>query len=115
MEQIWAQLEAGHTLTEVPFRSRIPFIGGLVAWLRTQWNNVATRWYVLPLIQQQNEINALWLATFKKQTDKFHQQLTTLEQDQVEIIQQVANLEYHMQKLEQRIARLETALQIKDL
>lgn len=114
MEQLLAILEARHTLIEVPFRSRIPLIGGLVAWLRTQWNNVATRWYVLPLVQQQNEINASWLAIFKKQTDKFQQQLTALEQDQVEVIQQVAELEYHMQQLDQRIARLEAAIRIKD-
>ena len=114
MEQLLATLVAHQTLTEVPFSSRIPLIGDLVTWLRTQWNNVATRWYVLPLVQQQNEINTLWLAIFKKQTDKLQQQLAALEQDQVEVIQQVAELEYHMEQTNQRIARLEAALRIKD-
>lgn len=114
MEQLLATLEARQKLIEVPFSSRIPLIGGLIAWIRTQWNNVATRWYVLPLVQQQNEINALWFAIFKAQTEKFQRQLTALEQDQVEVIQQMAELGYHMQKLDLRIARLETALRIKD-
>jgi hypothetical protein len=114
MEQLLATLETRHTLIEVPFSSRIPLIGGLVAWMRTQWNNVAARWYVLPLVQQQNEINALWLAIFKKQADKHQQELSTLEQDQVEVIQQMAKLDYHMQQLDLRIARLETALRVED-
>ncbi len=114
MDQLLATLEARHTLIEVPLSSRIPVIGGLVTWLRTQWNNVATRWYVVPLVQQQNEINALWLAIFTKQTDRIQQQLTALEQDQVDVIQQVAKLEFHMHQLDKRIARLEAALPIKD-
>ena len=42
---------------ERPFTSPTPLIGPLIARLRTLWNNIATKWYVRPLIQQQNEIN----------------------------------------------------------
>lgn len=114
MEQLLANLETRQTLTETPFRSRIPVIGGMVAWLRAQWNNVATRWYVLPLIRQQNEVNALWLAIFKEQTDRFQRQLALLEQDQVEVVQQMAEMKYTIRQLDQRIARLETAVQTED-
>jgi hypothetical protein len=114
MEQLLAALEAHHTLTEVPFTSRVPLIGGLIAWLRTQWNNIATRWYVLPLMKQQNEINALWLTIYNEQVDIFQQQMTALEQDQVEVIQQMAELEYHLHKIDQRIASLEAVFNKKD-
>jgi len=110
MQELLATLETRHTLTETPFRSRVPLIGGLIAWLRTQWNDVATRWYVLPLVQQQNEVNALWLAIFKEQTQEFQRQLTLLEEDQVEVIQQVAELEYRLQRLEQRLMNLEAIM-----
>ena len=44
-------------LREQPFYSDKPVLGRLIVWFRTLWNNVATRWYVLPLIQQQTAIN----------------------------------------------------------
>jgi hypothetical protein len=44
-------------LKEQPFRSDKPLVGRLLVWFRTLWNNVATRWYVIPLIQQQTNIN----------------------------------------------------------
>ncbi|MCS7220900.1 MAG: hypothetical protein RML36_14510 [Anaerolineae bacterium] len=51
------QLRALATLREHQFRSRVPLIGPLIARFREMWNNVSTRWYVWPLIQQQSEVN----------------------------------------------------------
>ncbi len=51
MEQRWK-------LTPRPFRSTLPVIGPLVAGFRTLWNQVSTRWYVQPLIEQQMEFNS---------------------------------------------------------
>ncbi|RMF28539.1 MAG: hypothetical protein D6759_15600 [Chloroflexi bacterium] len=42
---------------EQPFRSDKPFIGPLIVRVRSLWNSVATKWYVRPLIRQQNAIN----------------------------------------------------------
>lgn len=46
-----AQQEA--VLREHTFRSRVP----LVAALRRFWNNIATRWYLLPVFHQQTRVN----------------------------------------------------------
>jgi len=51
MEDPWWELR------EQPFYSDKPVLGRLIVWFRMLWNNVATRWYVLPLIQQQTAIN----------------------------------------------------------
>ena len=51
MDDRWYELQ------EQPFHSDKPLIGRLLVWFRTLWNNVATRWYVIPLIQQQTDIN----------------------------------------------------------
>jgi superfamily II RNA helicase len=51
-------LREGQTLAAQPFRSRVPFLGPLISWFRTRWNNVSTTWYVRPLIAQQNRFNA---------------------------------------------------------
>ena len=42
-----------------PFRSQMPLIGPLIAAVRTAWNSVAARWYVLDLFQQQMNFNLL--------------------------------------------------------
>jgi len=50
------QLNAAGTnavLEEVQFRSRLP----LIARLRAAWNDVATRWYVRPSLDQQTRFN----------------------------------------------------------
>ena len=44
-------------LEERPFRSAVPLLGPLIARFREVWNNVATKWYVRPLIDQQGDIN----------------------------------------------------------
>ncbi len=51
MEDPWWELR------EQSFYSDKPVLGRLIVWFRTLWNNVATRWYVLPLLQQQTAIN----------------------------------------------------------
>jgi hypothetical protein len=51
MDDRWCELQ------EQPFYSDKPLVGPLIVWFRTLWNNVATRWYVIPIMQQQTEIN----------------------------------------------------------
>jgi hypothetical protein len=46
-------------LREHRFTSRVPLIGGLIAALRTVWNNISTRWYVAPVLRQQSDFNRL--------------------------------------------------------
>lgn len=112
---LWlAELEARHVVKEQSFRSHLPVIGGLIAWLRTQWNNIATRWYVLPMIQQQNEINGLWLAVFKQQARAVTMQLEAIEQDQVVTVEYLAQLGYRLARLEERLARLEQKALLPD-
>lgn len=53
LERLLAEAQANSVLEEVPFRSGLP----LVARLRTAWNNVATRWYVRPSLDQQTRFN----------------------------------------------------------
>lgn len=43
---------------EQPFRSRFPILGPLIAWFRERWNRISTKWYVLPILQQQVHFNA---------------------------------------------------------
>lgn len=50
-------LRAMAELQERPFTSGVPVIGGLIAWFRSVWNSVSTKWYVRPLVDQQTRFN----------------------------------------------------------
>jgi hypothetical protein len=66
------QLRSVAMLQEHRFRSQIPLIGPLIARFRELWNGVATKWYVRPLIQQQNEINQQLVAVLAAQAASLH-------------------------------------------
>jgi GT2 family glycosyltransferase len=53
------QLRMKQRIQEQPFVSPVPVFGPLIAHLRAAWNSVSTKWYVRPLVQQQNEFNEL--------------------------------------------------------
>jgi hypothetical protein len=57
-------------LKEQAFRSSLPLVGGIVAWFREMWNSVATKWYVRPLIEQQNAINRGFLDELERIHDE---------------------------------------------
>lgn len=64
-----AEGEHEAVLREHKFRSRLPLLAGL----RTAWNNVATRWYMLPVLEQQTRFN---LAT-RRSLLRLHEELQT--------------------------------------
>ena len=51
---------------EKPFSSSAPLIGPLVARLRSRVNNLSTRWYVQPILQQQVDYNASVARTLRE-------------------------------------------------
>ncbi|MEO6457294.1 MAG: glycosyltransferase family 2 protein [Chloroflexia bacterium] len=55
---------------ERPFSSSAPLIGPLVARLRSRVNNLSTRWYVQPILQQQVDHNASVARTLREMSDQ---------------------------------------------
>ena len=104
MDQLLAQLKQRKVVVEIPFRSRVPLIGSVVAWLRTRWNRVSTQWYVRPLLQQQNEINALWLQIFEQHVHASRDHVEQLELDQMEIVKQAAEIIHRLERIERSLS-----------
>ncbi len=52
---------------ERPFVSQAPIAGPLIARFREAWNSVSTKWYVRPIVEQQNEINRRLVAEIQRQ------------------------------------------------
>ncbi|HFQ93825.1 MAG TPA: hypothetical protein ENK32_07440 [Anaerolineae bacterium] len=57
LNELMIQLMAQEPLREVQFTSPQPVVGPFIAAIRRAWNWMSTKWYVRPLIRQQNDIN----------------------------------------------------------
>lgn len=115
-EPDWPRLEQALRVTEVPFTSPLP----LVARLRSAWANVATRWHVRPLVQQQNAANQALLAELQAAERGLREQAAVvlaieagsagLAAQQAALRAELAELERLVTAVEERIARLEQQL-----
>ncbi len=56
-QSVWGRLAAQWEVKEQPFHSNAPVLGSGIAAFREAWNNISTRWYVLPMLQQQVMFN----------------------------------------------------------
>ncbi len=116
MERERAELEELRekgTVVERPFASSTPLIGSLIVWLRTAWNNVAARWYVRPLLKQQNVFNQLATTELEIHLQRGSQQTQQLiEQDraQMQLVHETAVLTAQVRQMNKLIADLEDRL-----
>jgi GT2 family glycosyltransferase len=76
-------------LREFPFVSSVPLLGPFISFCREVWNNMATRWYVRKLLEQQMQINWELNANLEAQNRLLRvlmQQIVSL-QDNVKALQ----------------------------
>lgn len=115
-----AQLQKKWQVQERPFQSDTPLIGPLIVWLRESWNSVSTKWYVRPLIQQQNEFNRLTVEQLKEiielrmRLEEFNGRLiaqdknqSTIVHDMGELTTQLIQTNHLLKSIDERLARLE--------
>ncbi len=111
------RLHAASYVTEQPLISHAPVIGRFLTWIRNTWNNVATTWYVRPLLQQQNDYNALLyrrleeLTGFQRETYQIlketHLLLEALSERKTDDDRDVTELARRTGELAVALARLE--------
>ncbi len=80
------RLSAAAVLRERPFASDAPVIGPLIARFRSAWNDVASRWYLGHLMEQQNAFNRQavdLLAQYEAETRELQALLELLEEQVV--------------------------------
>jgi len=98
---------------ERPFTSQTPIVGNLLVWLRTRWLNMAARWYVRPLIQQQNQLNRQFLAHMQALDGWLITQdrdQAILQRETAVLTTQLVSLRQQMEAAAQRLAQLEQLL-----
>ena len=101
-----AELRSKCQLTEAPFVSSAPVVGPLVVRFRRLWNWMSTKWYVRPLVQQQNEFNALFVRSLRA----LESSGVECERAVVRLNTTLARLESRLRRVEERLARLEDGL-----
>lgn len=91
---------------ERPFTSDTPLIGPLLVRFREAWNSVATKWYVRPLLQQQNSFNQLVASQLHE-----HDQWFILQDgEQTELASDLAQMSTYLGQMNRRLERLEAQL-----
>lgn len=104
-------------LREQPFHSDVPLVGGLIAWFRTAWNSVATKWYVRPMMAQQTAYNQAVLA-YLDQLDARRREIDLLVADLDRRIaaqdREKTHLVHDLGETTVRIAQLQAALRARE-
>lgn len=67
---------------ERPFQSRLP----LVVWLRNLWISIATKWYMRPQLEQQNQFNQQLVARLREQAERLMIQEQALQETTEDIV-----------------------------
>lgn len=114
-----AWLQEKGRLEEQPFSSTVPLFGPLIVRLRSAWNNVAARWVILPIIQQQNEFNALIVQQMSNAESQVFEQLVEQDREQTVLTREMGELSLQLNQMirlleavDERLARLEEAYDI---
>lgn len=95
---------------EKPFFSSMPLIGPLVVRLRTAWNNVATKWYVRLVLEQQNAFNRLTTdqtSALSAQLVEQDRQGSEMAHDIAQLTAQIAQLRIQLEELQEQLDHLE--------
>ena len=85
------------------FVSSVPLVGPLIAWFRTLWNSVSTKWFVRDIRQQQNEVNRIVL----KHLDTHSQVTRDFDQERNHLIRRLAEILCRLDEIERHLVALE--------
>ncbi len=97
-------------VSERLFASNTPIIGPLLVRFREAWNNVATKWYVRSLLQQQNSFNQLVVSQLHEHDEWFilqDREQTDLANDLAQMSTHLGQIGRRLQLLDEQLTRLE--------
>lgn len=103
-------LEKGK-ITEQPFQSNAPLLGPLIAWFRGLWNSVAAKWYVRPMLVQQNEYNRLLVERMLEFENYTYELSAAQDRDVSRLRHDVAALQMQLRQLNRQLADLNDHLE----
>ena len=103
-------LVAKSQIQERPFTSETAVIGSLITRFREMWNNISTKWYVRPLLQQQNEFNHLVAHAIQEHDEwliSLDRDQTTLNHNLAELTARLIQTNRLLNSVDERLSHLE--------
>jgi hypothetical protein len=114
-----------------PFASETPVIGRLIVLVRELWCNVATRWYIHPILRQQNDFNQALVDLFREmyetqndtrqRLEQVEQRLVSMDRDMTLLARKMAEGEYRARQgeleanaLASRLGKLEHGQEVQE-
>ncbi|MFN2170985.1 MAG: hypothetical protein ACK2UF_06095 [Candidatus Promineifilaceae bacterium] len=113
LEELDWLLEKGK-IVEQPFSSKVPVFGPVIAWFRTKWNSVATKWYVRPMLEQQNDFNRLAVERLREFETISYEFSLEQEHELGRLRHDLAALHLQLTQLNRRLAELDDRLEHGD-
>ncbi|RMF02725.1 MAG: glycosyltransferase family 2 protein [Chloroflexi bacterium] len=110
---LWQTLQTEWELKEYPFQSQVPLIGPGIVAFRQGWNNIAARWYVLPIIQQQRRFNAAAMNLLAAAMNLLAAVEAKNTRQDNQTMREINALAQKLLQLEQEIERLQNRLEGK--
>lgn len=108
-------LEKGD-IVERPFESGVPLFGPLIAWFRGVWNSVAAKWYIRPMLAQQNEYNRLLVQRLRDMEAYAYELTAEQDRDLSRMRHDVAALQTQLRQLNQKLDDVnERLVQVQDI
>lgn len=102
-------------IVEQPFSSDIPILGPLIVWFRTMWNSVAAKWYVRPMLEQQNKFNRLIVERVRDFEAYTYDLSSEQDRDLNRLRHDVAALHLQLTQLNQQLAALNDHLEQRNI
>ena len=119
-EQRVRELRAKAHVQERPFVSHAPLIGRFVAFFREKWNSVAAKWYIRPMLHQQNVFNQAVVQTIyemleaQADLDRYlelvEERMVSSDRDATLLARKIAEGEYRARERERQTAEEQAAL-----
>ena len=105
-----AWLQKKGRLEEQPFTSSVPFFGPLIVWIRSAWNSVAAKWVMRPVMQQQNEFNALIVQQMNNFEGQIFEQVIEQDREQTVLIREMGELSVQLKQMNRLLEAIDGRL-----
>ena len=105
-----AWLQEKGRLEERPFTSSVPFFGPLIVWIRSAWNSVAAKWVIRPVMQQQNEFNALIVQQMSNFESQIFEQVIEQDREQTVLIREMGELSVQLKQMNRLLEAIDGRL-----
>lgn len=99
-------------LQERPFTSDVPILGPIIVMFRNAWSWMAAKWYVRPLVEQQNEYNRLFAELVEycySQVVEDARETSEVKHELAEITTLLISMNRTLQSFDERLERLESS------